>query len=172
MNLYYLHSDPKSLLHYESSRELVPLVFAPGGDYGNFPKNLSPAQIKTISTNAEYANQYAKHVIKGRWPEAEPYIMKDALAARRYAFSIIKGRWPEAELMISKNAEAAGLYAHYVIKDRWPKAEHVIMKSPECAFYYAVHVIKGRWLKAEPYIKRDSAWWDRYQAHFLFSDFD
>jgi len=48
--------------------------------------------------NPEYAYYYAKFIIKGRWPEAEPYIMKDKdpYLIVWYARYIIKGRWPEA----------------------------------------------------------------------------
>ena len=34
--------------------------------------------------------------MKGKWPEAEPYIMKDPEIARWYAENVIKGPWPEA----------------------------------------------------------------------------
>ena len=40
---------------------------------------------------------HAEEVIKGRWPEAEPIIMKDLCCACDYAQYVIKGRWPEAE---------------------------------------------------------------------------
>ena len=46
------------------------------------------------------AYMYARDVIKGRWPEAEPYIMKDAMISFYYAKRVIKGRWPEAEYII------------------------------------------------------------------------
>jgi hypothetical protein len=37
-------------------------------------------------------------VVKGRWPEAEATIAKDAEFSEHYASSVIKGRWPEAEV--------------------------------------------------------------------------
>ncbi len=45
----------------------------------------------TLADSAVY------YIIKGRWLEAEPYIMKDPEWAYWYARDIIKGRWPEAE---------------------------------------------------------------------------
>ena len=43
---------------------------------------------------------YARDIIKGRWPEAEPVIMTDPNLAYWYAKNIIEGRWPEAEKYI------------------------------------------------------------------------
>jgi hypothetical protein len=46
---------------------------------------------------------YIENVINGRWPEAEPYIMKDSQYVYQYARDIIKGRWIEAEDIILKS---------------------------------------------------------------------
>jgi hypothetical protein len=81
--------------------------------------------------------RYAYNVIKGRWPEAEPYIMKDYIWAYCYALDVIGGRWPEAE--------------------------PYIMKNPTWAYWYAFDIIKGRWTEAEPYIKQDHYWWFGYK---------
>ena len=62
----------------------------------------------------ESAYHYAKYVIKGKWPEAEPVIMKSAYWACLYAIDVIKGRWPEAEPIIMKDAKWACLYAQEV----------------------------------------------------------
>jgi len=115
---------------------------------------------------------YAKNVIKGRWPEAEPYIMKNASAAVAYARYVIKGRWPEAEPYIMKNvvdvsAYAAYTYAKDVIKGRWPEAEPIIMKSPEDALAYAKDVIKGRWPEAEPIIMKNPKAASGYARHII-----
>lgn len=72
------------------------------------------------------AYQRARDVIKGRWPEAEPIIMKDAQCASRYALEIIKGPWSEAEPFIMQNGEYAYDYAVYVLKQRWIEAEPYI----------------------------------------------
>ena len=96
---------------------------------------------------------YARDVIKGRWPEAEPYIMKDPHIAYLYANDLMEGkRWPEAEPYIMKDPSIASNYATNVIKGRWPEAEPYIMKHPGNASHYATYVIKGRWSEAEPYI--------------------
>ena len=73
--------------------------------------------------------QHALKVIKGRWSEAEPIIMKDPRYASWYALNIIKGRWPKAEPTIMEEPTLACWYACEVIKDRWPEAEPIIMRN-------------------------------------------
>lgn len=60
---------------------------------------LQPIQhiIKKIPYHAVW---YAVRVIKGRWIEAEPYIMKHSYYSYAYAKFIIEGRWLEAEDII------------------------------------------------------------------------
>jgi hypothetical protein len=58
-----------------------------------------------------WAYWYAREIIKGRWPEAEPYIMKDPQWALIYARDVIKDRWPEAESYIEKDTQLARKYA-------------------------------------------------------------
>ena len=65
---------------------------------------------------------YALHVIEDKWPEAEPYMMKDPRWAYYYALHIIKGRWPEAEKYIIKNVQFLYYYASCIIKAQWPEA--------------------------------------------------
>lgn len=52
---------------------------------------------------ADTAYHYARYIIKGRWPDAEPYIMKDSYYAYCYAAQVITGKWPEAEPYIKQN---------------------------------------------------------------------
>lgn len=102
------------------------------------------------------ASQYAETVIGGRWPEAEPVIMEDALEACDYARFVIGGRWPEAESVIARDAEAAYWYALYVIEGRWPEAEKAIAKNAKLARLYAINILKQRWPKAEDIISNDA----------------
>lgn len=74
INLYKFHSNPDTLLEYNNRIKLIP----------------------------ELAYDYARNVIKSRWPEGEPTIMKDPYWAVMYAQHIIKGRWPDAEPYIIK----------------------------------------------------------------------
>ena len=43
-------------------------------------------------TNPTWAYEYAANIIKSRWPEAEPVIMKEAEWAFYYAENTIEGR--------------------------------------------------------------------------------
>jgi hypothetical protein len=92
----------------------------------NFIK--SPEYFQVIMKDPRDAYLYARDVIKGPWPEAEPYIMKDPRDAYLYARDVIKGPWPEVEPLII-NSPFVTEYAYDVKKDRWPKAEDNIFKS-------------------------------------------
>ena len=100
--------------------------------------------------------EYIKEVIDGRWPEAEPILMKTEYAVY-YAAKFIKGRWLEAEPYIIKNPILAYRYAEEVIEGRGLEAEQAIMTDPECTIAYALEIIKGRWIEAEPFIKTSPA---------------
>jgi len=78
-----------------------------------------------------------------RWVEAEDIIFKDADYCVSYAETIIKGRWPEAEPYILKCMRAATQYAYY-FKFAWPAYEKKIKKRPKRINEYAKNVIHGR----------------------------
>ena len=78
---------------------------------------------------------YAIDVIKDRWLEAEPIIMRDPVWACEYAKTVIKGRWPEAEETILKDHRSMYLYARNVIKGRWPEAERVLIINSKDPIY-------------------------------------
>ncbi len=78
--------------------------------------------LNTCPDLMEAVGWYTDYVIKGRWPEAEPYIMKHAMEAIVYAAYSIKDRWPEAEPYIMKNEWEANWYAVNLIKGDWPEA--------------------------------------------------
>jgi len=60
---------------------------------------------------------YARDIIRGRWEEAEPTLLKNPQQAYFYARYVIKGRFPEAEPAIVKNSELASKYAKDVMHD-------------------------------------------------------
>ena len=104
---------------------------------------------------------YIKHVgyilkycinVKGRWPEAEPIIMRDAANAFLYAKEIIGGRWKEAEPYIFKSLDDVDKYILEFIGTRMPDAEPIIMRNPIGAARYAVNVLGKKWPAAEPAI--------------------
>ena len=111
---------------------------------------------EAIKKSSQLAYQYARYTIKGRWPEGERIIKKDARLAYYYALDVIKGRWPEGEEAIRKDPEWASHYARDVIKERWPEGEEAIKEDPEWAYEYARDVIKRRWPEGERIIKKDA----------------
>ena len=47
-------------------------------------------RLEELKHNPRRAFYFALITLKGRWPEAEPYIMKDASAAVNYSHEILK----------------------------------------------------------------------------------
>lgn len=103
---------------------------------------------------------YARHIIKGRWPEAEKLIKKDPFDACLYADLVIGGRWPEAEETIKTSYNAIMLYTEHVIKGRWPEGEMAMLDllrkntkfdadDIESMFNYITSYVDGRWPEAE-----------------------
>jgi len=134
-----------------------------------------PEDELAIMQNPGKAYHYAKDVIKGRWPEAEPYIIQGAKSMSDsigisilvgYARDVIGERWPEAEPVIRQNPEYAYQYARKVIGGRWPEAEPYIRQDPVWALFYARDVIKGRWPEAEPVIMKSPSRWAEYTKLF------
>ena len=123
-------------------------------------KRLDPVYEEIIKVNPEYACWYAENIIKDRWKEAEPYIIKNPEWIYEYCLNVIKGRWPEAEPYIMKDYWAICKYAVYIIKGRWPEAEEILLNISNTADIrylnmYVENIIKGRWPEAEPIIYQD-----------------
>ena len=78
---------------------------------------------------------YVAKMIKKRWPEMEPLIIKHPETAYQYALFVIRGRWPEAEPVILQNNTFANYYAYYVIRDRWPELEQKYKTHSKSVFY-------------------------------------
>lgn len=115
-----------------------------------------------IKKDPYYAYQYASKIIKGRWFEAEPFIMAHSTWASEYAVCILERRWLEAEPAIMRDAGCSIYYSLYIIKGRWYDAEPIIMQEPQNALMYAVNVIQGRWHEAEPILQPHKGWWKSY----------
>lgn len=77
-------------------------------------------------------------ILGTRVPQAESLILKakDASIAYEYARDIIKGRWPQAEPFIAKSPSNAYFYVVSVLKHRWPEAENTIKLIPEYWRHY------------------------------------
>lgn len=113
-------------------------------------KKRNPEYERMIKVFPKDAFEYVKRVLDyERWPEAEPYIMRDPTTAVDYAALIIQGRWPEAEMYIKKNPVAAATYAAWCIKGPWPEAEDIIVTSPHAVAKYAERVLQQPWRRGE-----------------------
>ena len=77
-------------------------------------KRLDPIYEEIIKVNPEYACWYAENIIKDRWKEAEPYIIKNPEWIYEYCLNVIKGRWPEAEPYIMKDLDIMAKYLKFL----------------------------------------------------------
>ena len=116
------------------------------------------------------ANEYAKDIVKGRWPEFEEAILNREVAspgwmACIYAREVLKGPWPEAEDIIVEDCMAACSYAEQVLNAPWPKGEPAIAKFWGAA-EYAIHVRKARFPEAEEELRKHPDHWEMYCKHF------
>ena len=87
-------------------------------------------RLEELKHNPKRAFFFALITLKGRWPEAEPYIMKDATSAVNYAHEILKQPWPGAEPYILKSYPHAIVYTILVKQKKWPELEKIIDGNP------------------------------------------
>ena len=154
--LIYVDNKRKYLAHFESGQFMN--VYDQEVDNNTKYKLieiLEPATGMSVYNTPHLAVDYAREVIKGRFPEGEAAIIQNLRHAYRYAREVIKGRWPELEAIIQKPIDAVN-YAREVIKGRFPEGEAIIAQDPDAAYYYTRDVIKGRWPEGEAAIAQDS----------------
>jgi hypothetical protein len=118
------------------------------------PELIDKLKEVTLKTNSpSLCYDYAKNVIKGRWPEAEPIIAQDPEYVPMYAKNMMNGkRWSEGEIGMLKSDHFDRnfhlcKYAQYIIKGRWPEAERLLLNGKKLyrAGEYAADIIGGRW---------------------------
>lgn len=132
---------------------------------------LKPVKIKerfeNLKKDPKGASNYAINVMKRRWPEAEPIIMKDPKNAIRYAFLLMRGnRWPELEKLIIHDPELIMDYAKNHLMNRWVEAEPNLLKDPHTALKY-VSRFGLIWPELEQILKSGYPdLWNRYKEHF------
>lgn len=119
-----------------------------------------------IARNGMAATQYARYILKQPWPKAEPAIARDPKAAGLYVATVTHQRWPEAEPAILQNIGAIGNYLFGLGWPKWREAEHMIMKDSELAAKYAMKSLKHRWPEAEATIQKDPYMWREYREYF------
>jgi guanylate kinase/inosine/xanthosine triphosphate pyrophosphatase family protein len=136
---------------------------------------------EAILTSPEYAEMYARHILKRRWPRAEAVIATDGHPAVMYAIYVTGKRWTEfadtvtaqiAEGTISINPRATVAYAKKFFDGRWKAAEANMSTDPMSAFSYARDVIGGRWPEAEETIAKDGRASYKYASDVLKGRFE
>lgn len=149
--------DEKTIMHFRLQHPVLSKLFAKG------EREIIDAG------DTESMVDYAMHAIKGRWPEAEPYIMEAPYEAVNYAADVIKGRWPDAEPYIMQEASAAVEYVRKVVQGRWPEAEDSILDDGDARdlVNYAIAAGLPRWAKAESVIYEDPTATALYQMHVI-----
>ena len=101
---------------------------------------------KAILKGEDWTAFYYARAMGRRWGPAEKKILaeKDVVTCFDYADQVIKGRWPEAEKFIIKNPDFALLYANNFFGGKWEEYEKSIINDTERCYLYAKDAIKGR----------------------------
>lgn len=142
-------------------------------------------------TVAGWVYWYATEVVKGRWREAELFllgssryacmycqyigrpiprlevaILEDPIQAARYAHLVLKRPWPDAEQIILNNPIACVYYCRW-IKGHWPEAAEICLKSAKFTYQYAAYVLQKPWAEAEYVLKYSAHFGRLYAQHVL-----
>lgn len=161
INFYEFHQSPASLDHYDLYKTNIDIVRTGrlntqsqcSDKAATFFVDAWRSIKHIVMRTPRLSIEYAKYIIKGRWYEAEPYILKSDMVYI-YAVNVIDGRWPEGEEAMLKWHDNDGkyilyLYAKEIINGRWIEAEQAILTCSEATYYYAAYIIKERWEEAE-----------------------
>jgi hypothetical protein len=117
------------------------------------------------------AAEYARHVVKGRWEEAEHSIALSFDASVSYSKWVLKGPFPLYENTLEKYPSMAVRYARET-GNRVKAAEKLIVSSSSSIsvlFDYMRDVIKGRFPPAEERLKQKPVWLWKYADIILCS---
>lgn len=161
LNLYSLHSDPKSLFGYKEATERVPAV-AWEVHENDLDKLREFEHIWAKS--AKYSYYYAAHIIKRRFPKGESAIATDQGFSFAYAKDVLNGRFRQGEPEIARHPESYW-YALVILGDRFPEGEPAIATDAEYSYEYAKNVLEKRFPLGEPTI-RGSEWQESYEQIF------
>jgi len=138
MNLYKLHTDPKSLKHHGAAHEHIPTLrwedmVGPVTD--EQVEDLDGVDIGEVkkyehlwARDARTAYLYATDIIKKRFPAGEPEIATRPMYSYQYAGTILGKEFPAGEKTIAKHGDAAFRYAVRVLGRRFPAGEKAIAK--------------------------------------------
>lgn len=110
--------------------EAEPTIAKNGSYAGLYAINILHHRFKqaesNIMINPTAAGSYAQYILakdpewtktpgheNGRWPEAEPYIIKNDYAALYYAINVLKKRWKEYEDIADRDSRIWEMYLNF-----------------------------------------------------------
>lgn len=104
INFYKILANPSKLFYHDEYSELL-TALSYRHQYHQSEYNLNDfTSIRhIIKRSPGFAYYHALDKIKGRFREAEPYIISDVVVATFYAIHIMKERWVDAEPNIQTN---------------------------------------------------------------------
>ena len=134
-------------------------------------------ELEDLAKSPLWSLEYARKVLKGRFPEGEAAIGSEPGLAFAYAKEIVKGAFPEGEQAILDQKDRWGnrpFLKRYIIDVagvRNEKFETSLLKEvrkgneANLSIEYARKCIGGRWEEIEPYIlKEDLGWASQYHS--------
>ena len=109
------------------------------------------------SKNGDLMYRYVETVLKGPWPEAEPWIAElGADTVISYIQCYRGSRWRRAEQTILARRHPQDLYSYalVVLQSPWPAAEPLLLQSnnSEWIIAYAHNVRLGHWPAGEDWV--------------------
>ena len=142
----------KHILRGQRFLEAEDSLLADGADPHNAVHYLlltdaSISELETwIARSPQLSYMYAKHVLKGPFPQGELSIAQDAQYSFRYAREILKAPFLLAESCIKESPSTAYLYARFVLRAPSPFIEETLKHNASgiLAAKYARHVLDGR----------------------------
>ena len=138
MNLYNLHSDPKSLDHHDEAHESVPKLTWKRYQ-GDDEEMMKREHIWAKDPWCSYT--YADEVINGPFKLGEVVIAKDAQYSYNYAKDILNGPFKLGEAAIAKHGFYSYLYARNILKGPFKLGEPEIAKDHLTSPVYAKHIL-------------------------------
>lgn len=108
--------------------------------------------LKSLSKSASKSYNYAKYVLKDRFPEGEPAIFNDPYITYLYARYIVKQTDEKVEDALLNGAPCLCYwYAKDVLKSRFKKAEkYILVNDCDIGLQYILHFNLGRCRSIEP----------------------
>lgn len=179
MNIYKLHTSPKSLdLYQETDQQNAAVIWS---RYKSAPEELRKRE-SALTDSGEIALEYATDILRGPFPAGEAAIAKSPRHAYEYVknalnpklnIAIEKGvRFMAGEPAMAKDAAIALKYAMFILGGPFPAGETAIAADAELSYSYAYIVLKRKpFKKGEASIAKDAEIAFKYAKTVLDGEF-